>query len=325
MPRRARNGHTHSRIVQPTQRETNYDAKQHAKAIVLIAGIVSYDRPESLERLLRTVQVVGVFGAVVVVCDASSKNLYDRYMNLAIRYGRLGDFVVKLGKRGSAAARNVLFDYVSRNYLDNDVLVMLDDDYELDSKESLFVVKEHLSNMNIGIVGGKLIPRRYHRIDPDFRLELLPAAADVLSQLTGFVFLDCRHGPRFVRYTTPLMAIKVRLLRNGIRYDGFYVGSAYREESDLQAQTVAAGWTIVFDPRFRAYDYAEAKGGNRSFSLVQRFYYKARNNARFQMKFHPLLSLLLSQLIIQLYALRYGIWTFISAARGFREGLLSRR
>jgi len=121
--------------------------------------------------------------------------------------------------------------------------------------------------------GGKVVNLRKRRIDPDFALNI-SHLADALTRLTGFIVLDMKHGPREVEYTTPLMAMKVKILSKGIKYDESYKGTGYREENDLQRQVRRLGLMIVFEPRFYAYYLAVEKGGNRYSDLEDRMYWK---------------------------------------------------
>ncbi|NPA98697.1 MAG: hypothetical protein GXO43_04895 [Crenarchaeota archaeon] len=163
---------------------------------------------------------------------------------------------------------------------------------------------------------------RKRRVDPDFYLNAIPGLADALTKLTGFVFLDTKHGPRYVSFTTPLMATRVDVIKRGVRYDPSYKGTAYREESDFQYQVRKLGYRIVYEPRFRVLHLCLEEGGNRSTdNAAARFYWKARNNTYYIRK-HGLgvARLLLSTSIIAAYALLHGVASIKAVAKGLKNG-----
>ena len=176
-------------------------------------------------------------------------------------------------------------------------------------------------------MGGRVINLRRRRIDPDFTLNFLPHVADVLTKATGFILLDAKHGPRYVEYTTPLMAIKISLIKKGLRYDPKYRGTGYREESDLQERVRRLGYKIVFEPRFYVYHLNLEEGGNRAIQdMASRFYWKAKNHTYFMLKYRkPVYKLILSNLIIMAYAFLYGGKALTSTMQGLREALSLKR
>ena len=126
-----------------------------------------------------------------------------------------------------------------------------------------------------------------------------------------------------MEYTTPLMAIKMSLIKKGLRYDLEYRGTGYREESDLQEQVRRLDYRIVFEPRFYVYHLNLEEGGNRAIQeIATRFYWKTRNHTYFTLKHRkPAYKLILSNLIIMAYALLHGGKAFTSAMQGLREAL----
>jgi len=263
---------------------------------------------------------------VIIVADATDPVLLDKYKEIvknAVNYFNDVIYDIKLGRRGSVNARNKIFGLANQYFTDDHVLITYDDDYICPLKVWPSPIRKWLSNEAIGIVGGRVINLRHRRIDPDFNLNFLPYAADVLTKATGFIFLDAKHGPRDVEYTTPLMAIKMNLIKKGLRYDPEYRGTGYREESDLQEQVRRLGYKIVFEPRFYVYHLNLEEGGNRALQdVATRFYWKTRNHTYFMLKHQkPIHKLILSNLIIMVYALLHGSKAFASAMQGLRETL----
>jgi len=266
--------------------------------------------------------------SVIIVADATDPVLLDRYKEVVKNVTNcLIDIIydIKLGRRGSVNARNRIFELADQHFTNNYVLITYDDDYICPLGGWLSPIRKWLNNEAIGVVGGRVINLRRRRIDPDFTLNFLPHVADVLTKATGFIFLDTKHGPRYVEYTTPLMAIKMRLIKKGLRYDPKYRGTGYREESDLQEQVRRLGYRIIIEPRFYVYHLNLEDGGNRSMQdIAARFYWKTRNHTYFMLKHQkPIHKLILSNLIIITYALLYGNKTLTSAMRGLKEAFHS--
>jgi len=274
----------------------------------------------ALKSLLRT----NLIGALIVVIQAPDIHDYKKYVHVIKNLSDRCDVEVlaKFHKirLGSANARNRILYIASQTFSKRDILVLYDDDFICPSKDSLLPVIEWLSQDYIGLVGGKVINLFRRAIDPDVYLNLMPYLAEVLSTLTGFVFIDTKHGPRYANYTPNLLALRVKLA-SLIRYDPNYRGTGYREESDLQEQVRRLGYKIIFDPRFYVYHMNVSYGGNRDIdSLPLRFYWKARNNTYFVIKNEKgTLRLVLSNAIISAYAMLHGIRCLKAVTQGLRD------
>jgi GT2 family glycosyltransferase len=213
---------------------------------------------------------------------------------------------VKIGRRGSTRARNRVLDLARANLAHSDVLALYDDDYIYPGDKTLAQALRWLRNSSVGTVGGRVINLRKRKVDPDFALNV-PHLADALTKATGFIILNIKHGPRETEYTTPLMAMRAEVLSKGVKYDEYYGGTGYREESDLQRQIRELGLKILFEPRFYAYHIAAEQGGNRYSDLEDRVYWKWRNHTYFMEKWrYPVAKKALSYTILTAYALLNG-------------------
>ena len=289
-----------------------------------VVGVPSFNRPKPLE--LALTRLARRIDSVIIVADATDLVLLDRYKEVVKNVANyLSDVIydIKLGRRGSVNARNRIFELANQHFTNYCVLITYDDDYICPLEDWLSPIHKWINNEVVGMVGGRVINLKRRRIDPDFNLNILPYVADILTKVTGFIFLDTRHGPRYVEYTTHLMAIKMSLIKRGLRYDPEYRGTGYREESDLQEQLRKLGYRIVFEPRFYVYHLNLEAGGDRAIQdIATRFYWKARNNTYFMLKHRkPVYKLILSNLIIATYALLHGSKAFTSATKGLSEAL----
>jgi len=289
---------------------------------LIFVGIASYARPDAFALSVRSLLRAKVVRGIIAVVDARDSKELDRYLNI-LNMARSYGFEVLVdamrGRRGSTNARNRILDLAEQNLGEGDILVFYDDDYISPGSDALVSVVPWLKTIEVGLVGGRVINLFSRSIDPDFYLNLANIS-DILTKLTGFIFLDVVHGPRYVDFTTPLMALRIDVVKKGVRYDPNYGGTAYREESDFQAQVRKMGYRIVFEPRFYVYHLCLEEGGNRVLDdATLRFYWKARNNVYFIKKHKKgTVRLAMSTAIITSYAMLSGF----KALKAVREGLI---
>jgi GT2 family glycosyltransferase len=275
----------------------------------VFVGIPSYNRARALGLCLRSFLGSKLIGGFIVVADAITASEAELYVKAIKEVEDAGFEVIhdmRIGRRGSARARNKVFEIARENLAPDDVIIQYEDDYLYPGDKSLEAALQWLRNESVGIVGGRRINLRKRRIDPDFALNI-PYLADLLTRATGFIVLNMKHGPREVEYTTHLMAMKVRIINLGIKYDEGYGGTGYREESDLQRQVRELGYKIVFEPRFYVNHLAVEEGGDRYSDLEDRMYWKWRNHTYFMEKWrYPIAKKVLSYAILTVYALLNG-------------------
>jgi len=287
-------------------------------------GIPSYNRAKIFSYCLRSFIGSKLIKGFIIVIDVSKdkeKELYVAALKELVDRGYEVVHDITIGKRGSTKARNLVLNIAEKVLGSKDILLLYDDDYVYAGDKSIIPALSWLKDKKVGAVGGRVINLRKRKVDPDFALNI-PYLADALTRLTGFIFLNTKHGPRYVDYITPLMALRVEILSKGIRYDESYGGTGYREESDLQKQIKKFGYEIVFEPRFYTYHLAIESGGNRYSDLEDRMYWKWRNHTYFMNKWHyPLHKKILSYMILTLYALLNGA----PAIRGIVKAVRVRR
>jgi GT2 family glycosyltransferase len=288
--------------------------------VKVFVGVPSYNRAKVLRPCLSSFSNSKLVRGFIVVADSTSKGEAEHYAKVVKEITNAGFEIlhdISVGRRGSVRARNRVLEMAKEHLSDDDVLVLYDDDYLYPGDHALTRALSLLRDASIGIVGGRVVNLRRRRVDPDFALNV-PRLADTLTRLTGFIVLNTKHGPREVDFTTHLMAMKIRVLNRGIKYDESYRGIGYREESDLQRQVRDLGLKIVFEPRFYAYHLAVEEGGDRYSDLEDRMYWKWRNHAYFMNKWrYPAHKKMLSYAILMAYALLNGP----SAVRGMMKAV----
>ena len=285
--------------------------------------IPSYNRPEILKITLPSWLKENLI-KVFVLAEASSRDTLKKYEEIIKRCDGNGQVVYKLAtkKLGSVRARNTLLKMASKHGCK--YVVMADDDYLLPDKTSLVIMAKKLdSNDEVGAIGGKVVVIDRRRSDPDFFLNLPMNLTDLMSRLTGYIFLDIKHGPRFSEFLPPFFMIKSDVLNN-VRYDEiFNTPTGFREESDFQLQIKCLGYKLLYDPRIYVIHLAAEEGGNRpKISMGERMYWKARNHTIFILKWHRSILkrawyVMFSILILSLYRIWLVPWIF----RGVKDGV----
>ena len=293
----------------------------------IVVLIPSYNRPEWLEITLPSWLKAKYVSKIFVLAQAPSRDILEKYERVFKKYEGSGKIVYKLilKKLGSVKARNVLLD-IAMQYNNCKYVVMADDDYLLPEENSLVLMAMNLeSDEKVGAVGGKVIAKR-RRMDPDFFLHTPINLADSLSRLTGYVFIDVKHGPRYSEFLPPFFMLKREIIDKGIRYDKLLEApTGFREESDFQLQIKHLGFKLLFNPRVHVIHLPAEEGGNRPrMSMKERMYWKARNHAIFVFKWNKSILkriwyLVISTLMLLLYRPHHILWIF----KGLKDGIHS--
>lgn len=286
--------------------------------------IPSYRRPQIVRLTFPTWTAGGFARYLVVVADSPVREELEKYELGLKEVSRSSstEVVYELyeGRRGSVRARNRLLEIASE--LGVDCAVMADDDYIMPRAEFIREMCRDLVKYDkVGAVGGRVVMARKRGVDPDFFLNLPFNLADSLTKLTGFVFLDVKHGPRYAEFLTPFYALRGDLAK-AVRYASIYGGTAYREESDVHMQIKSLGYRLLLNPRYLVVHLGLEEGGNRpSMSMSQRMYWKARNHvvflSRWSSRWRKAWYLAASLMLL----VAYRPWYFRQIDRGLRDGL----
>ncbi|MBS7610477.1 glycosyltransferase family 2 protein [Candidatus Bathyarchaeota archaeon] len=286
--------------------------------------IPSYDRPDILKFTLPSWLRADCVSRVFVVAEASSQDKLEMYKDAIESFEKSGRLICKLAmtRIGSVRARNTLLDLFTEDTCE--YAVMADDDYLLLNEGGLLRMARALqSNDKIGAVGGKVIVVK-RRADPDFFLNLPLNLADLMTRLTGYVFLDIKHGPRYSEFLPPFFMFRKEVMSKMIKYDEvFDTPTGFREESDFQQQIKLLGYRLLYDPRAYVIHLAIEGGGNRPKMVIgKRMYWKIRNHTVFVFKWNNSITeriwyLTSASLLLSMYR----PWHFIQVLKGLRDGL----
>lgn len=301
---------------------TLYGNNNRCNVAVLIP---SYDRPRILKRTLKSWLKSRYVSKVFILIQASSGSILEEYLNIIKEYDRTGRVVYEaiLRPLGSVNARNILLKMASS--LDCKYVLMAEDDFLLPDGSPLHIMINELEADRVGLVGGKIIVANRRRIDPEFFLNLPKNLTDFISKLTGYVFVDVKHGPRYAEFLPQFFMMRKEVLDMGVKYDEiFNTPTSFREESDFQLQIKRLGYKLIYDPRVSVIHLTPEEGGNRpKISMAERIFWKARNHTIFIFKWHRSMKkriwyITFLVMLLLLYRANYITWIF----KGVRKGIL---
>jgi GT2 family glycosyltransferase len=303
--------------------EESYKMNESIDDVLVL--IPSYDRPDvlkvTLPRWLRAMRV----GKVLIIAQFTSEEILKRYEKILQPYAECGKVFYRLvpEKLGSAKARNILLDEASA--YEYKYVVMADDDHFLLDENCLVKVTKWLElDSGVGAVGGRIITKRVGK-DPDFFLNMYMNLADLISKITGYVFLDIRHGPRYSEFLPPFFMMRKEVLDRRVRYDEILDSpTGFREESDLQLQIKRIGYKLLYDPSVCVIHLITERGGNRpKMSMAKRMYWKSLTHTVFILKWNKSILkrvwfMVISTLILSLYRVWHISWIF----KGMKDGVV---
>ena len=238
--------------------------------------IPTRNRAKILKKTLEKFVKIGGFFELIIVDGASQdetfevvENLRKSHSDIRIKYHRSKE------REGSPKASNVGIKLADGNFL-----TWFGDDMIVKNGELFkIIVEDFKNNPKVGVIGGKRIEVMEPTVDPSFYVKY----GDILTRLTGFIFLDIFTDIRMATFVCAPIVVR-REIGQGIKYDENYEGTAYREESDFTQQAKQKGWKCLFEPKFKVYHFGQNKGGNRGQMYETRMYWKSRNHTYYLLK-----------------------------------------
>lgn len=295
----------------------------------VVVGIPSFNRPQILKVTLKNLTSVPKIGKIVVVADATSLELLKEYEKLAQTYSSKVVLVKHFGSRGYTKAWNVALRAIraKTSLKREDIVILMDDDHILNSQSVDIILDDFNKISRLHVVSGKVINKAKRAVDSEFFLNVSPSVVERIVDLTGFIFINNKHGPRLTCYTTAFMAVRAAIIqRNEFEFDENYIGTGYRGESDVQIALYRKGYKILYDPRIVVFHLVANFGGCRDVgAMSRRLYYKACNHTYFVYKnFKDSIARRMAYTLIgALLLLVYAPQAFGSVLGGVKDGLMS--
>ena len=296
--------------------------------IKFIALIPSYNRSSILKKTLKSICFKKSIDSIALVIQydnpTEEKNYKELLKNLN-DYCEKEVIAIQYNKPiGSAKSRKIGLELISQLFSRSYGVMILEDDFILPGGEDIFKIIRHDFELSskIGCVIGKVVDLRKRKIDPDFYISN-PTLATSLTKATGYVFVTKPKHDTMMRtiFGPQFMTVRLSLVKGGVNYDECYLGTGFREETDLQMQIFTNGYVSLYDSRIKVYHFALEYGGNRAINAVtSRSYWKARNHIRFLRKYFrdkkKIYYMMMSSMLLTLYCPIAFPWIL----RGINEG-----
>jgi GT2 family glycosyltransferase len=166
-----------------------------------------------------------------------------------------------------------------------ETLLFLDDDVILLSSDFLGAHVTCYDNPSVGGVGGRVVERL---IVPNARrtVSYITWGGRTVENLTG-------SQPCTLRSVKGAnMSFRACVFRQIGGFDRQYKGNALLEEADVSSRVVAAGWTLLFEPRAELVHLSASSGGQRGIGGAETSdWFRFRNTAYYVAKHRGYLGL----------------------------------
>jgi len=235
-------------------------------------------REEELKKLINfLIKMKREFYEVIVVVDKSEE--IKKYLIDIKRKHKLVKIIYSKKRRGRCKAKN-LGARIARG----DILLFLDDDVKRLDKNYFKIIKEDLRSPIVGAVSGREIKRKKKSMIKKFvssYVGIITSLGEVISNFDIYL-----KEPKIVNALPGCnFAVKREVFKLAGGFDESYdIGTAYREETDLQLRITKLGYKLIFDPRI--YVVHEEKESLATFKKWFRWYY-VLNTYFFLKNFNP--------------------------------------
>ena len=249
--------------------------------------IPTRNRAHVLEQTLPSYIIQEAVGEIIIVDDAGNDNTSE-VVNKFKRQSSVPIYYFKnQHHRGSAGARNIAIEHI------NFPFAVWGEDDIIFGKGYVVGLLRHLKSLDADIVGGRAIYLR-HNETPQHSLERVNKKfvnrplCDLKLMEINFNVLSGQ--PISVPFLHSLILTKKKWLKR-LKYDEWYKGSSYREETDFQVNVLKHGGKIFFCPDVCCFHLSRSNvktGGQHDRSWLNYEYWAIRNNNYFLNKYYSL-------------------------------------
>jgi glycogen(starch) synthase len=285
----------------------------NARVSVVIA---TYKRVDDLKECLNSIFGLSTPPYEIIVVDSNSRDGTEELGNLfAIKYASIRD-------RNRQRARNLGISMAR-----GEIVAFLDDDVIVDANW-LNQIATSYTDIEVGGVGGRVLPVGSHKGSYVKTAQSDIGKVSIDGLVVGNFDLPAKNAIRVDSFIGCNMSFRRALLVKEGGFDEKYVGSGYRDDTDLCMRIRRRGYWLVYNPKALVWHKYRGKKISRDWS-----YWYVRNNVYFYLKnLFPQYRLRLPIFLYSLfmpprdYVLKSGIRmkiepsVLINVLKGFRDG-----
>lgn len=246
-------------------------------------GIITYERPEYVEKLLDSILEGTELPDEIVIVDDSDNDKTEKIVNKVDFPDQIDlNYSHREGKTIQGEARNKLVGKT-----ECDVICFLDDDTEV-TDSWLKSIKETFEFEDVSGVGGPAIVvdedrnPRYELIRDDQNQNYFNKYGETQDMSGRWIPSKPVETDRFIGANMAFRKDKIE------EYGGFsadYKGNGFREEDSLMVKMWKNNEKFIYHPEAKAYHYTAPEGGARASRNAK--YWKGRNLIRFTKESFP--------------------------------------
>lgn len=246
-------------------------------------GVITYERPEYIESLLKSILKGKAMPDEIVIFDDSDNDKTEKIVNKIDFPGQIDlNYTHREGKTIQGEARNKLVEKTK-----SDVICFLDDDTEITEKW-LKTIKDTFESDEVSGVGGPAIivdedrNPRYDLIKEDQNQNHFNKYGETQDMSGRWIPSKPLQTDRFIGANMAFRKDKIE------EYGGFssdYKGNGFREEDSLMVKMWKNDEKFIYHPEAKVYHYTAPEGGARASKNAE--YWKGRNLIRFTKENFP--------------------------------------
>jgi GT2 family glycosyltransferase len=238
-------------------------------------GIITYERPDSVERLLDSIDKMSRLPDEVIVVDDSEEDDTKQKVNSRNADYKM-NYIAHEGKRTQSEARNIVIDEATF-----EIICFLDDDTVVSEKWLEKIEETYANNPNIAGAAGPAITAN-DDLEPKFEIIRKAENQNEFNKFGEVKDQSDRWIPpepvETDKFRGANMSFRKSMLEE-YRFNEEYFGNGYREEDDLMIRLWKNNEKLIYHPEALVYHLIVEEGGSREAKDIQ--YWKGRNLIRF--------------------------------------------
>lgn len=247
-------------------------------------GIITYERPQYVERLLKSIlDGEELPDEIVIVDDSESEETEERVQGLDFPEVISLNYIHREGKTIQGEARNLLIEEA-----EGDVICFLDDDTEVTETWLKALKQTYGEDEEVAGVGGPAVVTDDEK-EPRYEIIREKENQNHFNKYGESQDMSGRWIPPEPVETDRFIGANMSFRKEKLEeYGGFstdYQGNGYREEDSFMVKLWKNDEKLIYHPEAKVYHFTAPEGGSRA--SKDAIYWKGRNLIRFTKENFP--------------------------------------